>query len=390
MRVSELKEREDFDRIFLESLPRLLELYGSVGVQVLRPVNSGDQTWLLQPFLTACYVPHASSRVRRFLNESIAYTSSGLRAPFQWIFACGLSTKLGLGLTGQPCFSLSNPIPAARELLIVPGNNRVRLYDFVRQRCLVMQKTGFSTAGMRREIEARTSVPGFCLSVLRHGGDYSWLEEPIFDGYALARCPPWLPRHNLESNALRTLYHHTLERGRHISSDEWFENLSHRLNAGLAKLPHQWGSSGHRLRSAIGRLGRAMMGMSHVYVGETHGDMQPGNVLVSRSGEDLRIIDWESAAERLSYYDVLTYQLGARRGRRIVKEVRRLVNGGESSEECFRLPRGARERRAVVATFLLEDLLWLVESELSGPFHGPSLAWRHRLACMGELAALVD
>jgi len=85
----------------------------------------------------------------------------------------------------------------------------------------------------------------------------------------------------------------------------------------------------------------------------SHGDFQPGNVLILPQG-DIKIIDWEYAELRWSEYDSLVYGSG------------------------LRFPRGLLDR---LETFL--ETGWL----LSAPLHGPRLTtypepWRRAAVAM--------
>lgn len=381
MRVQEMQQREDFLPILSRTLERGFSMWLGASVEVHAEPAPGRQTWLLQPFLSACYVPGADRRVRRFLRDSIAFTAVTRRAPLQYAGGVALTTAAGLRLAGRPCFALTPSLEGAAHTLVVPGNLRVRLFDFAARRSLVLLKDGFSSQSMRREVETRAEAGASSLPILRHADDWTWFEEPLFDGYALARCPPWLPRAALEERAFEILRAWTSARLRVQGVSSWAAEKLESVEALCQRLPRSRSGSGDRIVRFATALARQTSPLEEITVGRTHGDFQAGNVLVSRDGGRVVVIDWEHAGERMCDYDPLVYELGARRGPSIiVEQVRRFLGG----EPWRRLGHEAlwdvRRRRALLAAFLLEDLLWFTQADLGGPFTQESAGLRMRLA----------
>ena len=381
MRVDEMQQREDFLPILIRTLERGFSMRLGTSVEVQSEPAPGRQTWLLQPFLSACYVPEADERVRRFLRDSIAFTSVRRRAPLQYAGGVVLTTSAGLRLAGRPCFAVAPSLAGAAHTLIVPGNLRVRIFDFEAGRCLVLLKDGFPNQSMRREVEARVEAGPSSLPILRSADDWTWFEEPIFDGYSLARCPPWLRRAALEERAFELLRAWASPSLRPQTVSSWTEEKLEGLEGLRRELPPSRSGSSERLVRFATALARLTSPLEEITVGRTHGDFQAGNVLVSRDGGRVAVIDWEHAGERMCDYDPLVYGLGARRGPSIiVEQVRRFLGG----EPWRRLGHEAlwdvRRRRALLAAFLLEDLLWFTQADLGGPFTRESAGLRMRLA----------
>jgi hypothetical protein len=143
------------------------------------------------------------------------------------------------------------------------------------------------------------------------------------------------------------------------------------------------------LRSFAEALAQLAAKLPEVPVAPTHGDLQAGNVLVRRDGSDFSIIDWEHWGKRFSHYDRFVYGLGARAGHIIVERTRRFLRGGADELALAPFPKDLRWRRAAVAAFLLEDLLWFTDENLRGPFSKPSSGWAKRLALRDPLLALL-
>lgn len=390
MRVAEFKQREDFFPVLAQTLARGWSLRQGHPILVSFPARRGDQPWLLQPTLSACYVRDPSPRVRAFLRDSMCFSPRLRRLPFQLALGLGLASRWGLRLTANPCFSVAPALPRPRELLVVPGNLRVRIYDFAVGRCLVLQKQGFESDSMRREIEARTQARAPSLPLTASGDDSTWFEEPILDGYALPHLPPWLRRSRIESKLFPRLDAWAGPSIRSEPAAPWAEQRLLKIRALSARLPVSMVDLRAPLHSFGDALAEIAAQLPEVLVGPTHGDMQAGNVLVRRDGSDFSIIDWEHWGERFSSYDRLVYGLGARAGKVIIERARRFLHLAPGHMALAPLPADRAWRRAALAAFLLEDLLWFTEENLRGPFSKPSAGWALRLALKDSLLSLLQ
>ena len=121
----------------------------------------------------------------------------------------------------------------------------------------------------------------------------------------------------------------------------------------------------------------------------THGDFQPGNILIN--GEGVWLIDWEYAARRQIGYDALVFMLRSRRPRGLATRLNKFVArgpDGTSLIDNLAWPRvnwrRVNCRWLSAALFLLEELvLHLKENDNPVFFRpGPGL-----LTLAAELAA---
>lgn len=387
MRVSELRAREAFLPLFEDCVRKAFRTLG-IGTEMHWPPRKGEETWVLHPFLSACYLRGTSPVVAKFLRSTIAYTEARWRMPMQLAVALGATSELGLRLGAQACFSTPERVAGAEHILITPGNMRTRLYEFSSRRCIVVQKPGFDPRSIENEVRARREAASLTLPIESVAADLSWFEEPIFDGYALSRCPPWISRRAVERKAFAKLRSFTRKSETPIAVDLWASNRVDRIREELAAHFAEWDNVPTAARVAE-ELARLAAPLETVWLGSTHGDMQPGNVLIDSHGSRVVIIDWEYAGRRMSYYDPMVYYLKARRGRRLIDGVMRFVNGQLRPWALCELPRQREWRRAMSAAFLLEDFLWSIEADAAGSFQKPTREMRARLDYYRELTRLL-
>jgi hypothetical protein len=264
-------------------------------------------------------------------------------------------------------------VPLADRLLIVPGNQRIRIFDFAQGTSRVLQKRGFSGETFAREIELRGGgKEGPFVAIERHGED--WFEERLFDGYCLPRCPPWISRRHAEEHALALLGEWLATSATPVSAHAVIGTLVARIERGVTDLEQKFVGRGYdALLRLVNALAPRAQELGIVTTALGHGDFQPGNILVSRDSKTVRIIDWEHSAVRSSTYDYLVYGLQTRSPAGLASRLEKFMAGS--------VPRGVEglafdkhRRTCSLALFLLEDLTWFVEESLTGPFRVASQA----------------
>jgi hypothetical protein len=103
----------------------------------------------------------------------------------------------------------------------------------------------------------------------------------------------------------------------------------------------------------------------------SHGDFQPGNVLIDVDAGRVLLTDWEHTGVRFRWYDPLVWGLRSRFAGGLEGRVARFLSTGDLWGGAGQLlPREASDRpwrESALALFLLEELAWIAEDSLSGP-----------------------
>lgn len=377
MRLSELNGREDALAVLAATLAEGWTAQFGRPVRVETVFSPGAQAWRLQPLLSVLVTGRASSTVRRFAADTFRYTPQSWRKVPQWLLGTALASSPGLRLSARPIMWASPPVRDAENLLVLPGNRRVRVFDFGASRCRVMLKPGYDPLAMRAELRVRCSGDGPFPKVTAWDPEGRWLEEPIIDGFALPRCPPWRNRASLEQEAHHLLARHLAATARPVEAAARVAALVTELEESVPRLDRQLGTDmATRLTPVLPVLARVASTLGPIRLAEAHGDYQPGNVLVERTTGRVLLSDWEHSAQRFDHYDALVWGLQARRATGLQGRVASFLADGTIRGVAALLPEGkdAAWRRGAFALFLLEDLLWMAHDGLSGPRAGVSPA----------------
>lgn len=360
MRIAELRVREPYDLIARRSLNRLLTTWAGseVGFTPLEGLGgvgpSTGQRWWVQEQLSAYVLPEASPAVWTFLADGFRHTQVRSRRFAQYVLGTALASPSGLWCAGRPAFSLRSPIAGAEDLVIVPGNRRMRLFDLASGRTRTLVKDGADPGILKAEIALRTSAPSGAPFPPIVGVGADWFDEPIAPGLPLPRVNDAGTYARAQAAALAQLDQWASPRAREVPGQDYVEDLALRAEAAAHRLqiqtvfPHVFNNL------PVNAFGRVTLVPSH-------GDCQAGNVVVAPTGESTWI-DWEFTGERSRLYDRLTWALGLRFpvGLQARVEVERHAPSPASG-----LPSRPRERANAIALALLEDLVLMLDARAS-------------------------
>ncbi|MEZ4269025.1 MAG: phosphotransferase [Myxococcota bacterium] len=371
MRISEMRAREDLDAIVRTTLAR--DFTEQLGRPVTVSAKGPGQRWLVQPLLSAFYTPQISGAARRHLRDDFRWSPVPTRVAPQFALGTALASAPGLRLAGRTGFFVDPPLHGAPDLLIMPGNRRIRLFDFDRRVCRVLLKDGFPPRVMETEVAVRgRGAQGPFPPITQVAPDLSWFEEPLVDGLVLPRLPPWTRAAPLKARALTALAAFTRPSRRTVDAAAHLEPLLARVAQAAAEVTARYGAASAAASASAPALAALAATPGELTVATTHGDFQPGNILVTRRRNDVLILDWEHSRTRLADYDALVLGLSSRAAVGLGARVRAFVSG---AAPCAGLGPEAADlawRRATAAAFLLEDLCFYLEESVEVPGSRPS------------------
>jgi hypothetical protein len=372
MRVSEMKEREDFASLLHGTLSAGWSEQFGCEIRVSEESEPDSLAFRYHPILGAYYTADLCEAGRRFLRQSIRFTPNRNRLLAQWFVTDLAGSRLGFKVLDKQGFHVHGPLAHANHLVVVPGNQRLRIFDFKRMKTRVLLKQGFDPSTMQREIQLRSSsVDGPFWKIDAASPDGSFLEEPIVGGWDVNRIPPWISRKKIQQLARKRLLR-WLERTREeVSRDEYLETLVKRIHRSSREVEERFGHLNPHLESwCDGLRGDAGALAETLETSLTHGDFQWGNVFLRRGDETVLLIDWEHNGRRSFHYDFFTEALGGRRGAGLAARVKDYLGGQSLASPLDGL--GPVRRRGFLAIFLLETLLFFLQESLSGTYRNPS------------------
>lgn len=396
MKIALLLEREPFAEILEETLSRHLSAVSGRAQEVSwrggLPKTSDlvarkKGLWLCNGQINAVFSARAESRI--FETPWREYL--GGHSFSRWVAHAGYLAVATAPLTRWHLAShhlwIRPDLDHPRSTLILGGNSRIRLIDFQHGLVTTVLKSRFDSAFLSRELEFRKSRDDVLalpiVEVLEEGQAFV---EPLVHGSNADR----LFDKRRASEALLAALESCIEMSgstRKIAAVEgWVETSLESCQLAAQKAGFE--STG-LVRDALDlavQLGERIVSSAsilggEVQVGLSHGDLQPGNVLVDEDKNWL--IDWERVDKRVLGYDGLTLALNSRRNLSgLLERAEDLVRGaredpigvGVCSE--LRLREDSKRARVQMLLFFLEEIRFHLEENAMGPLVKPTPALR--------------
>lgn len=371
MKTGDLTAREDIHEILRGTIRAgLLARYGCA-VNVTPPREGGHSLWLYQPAIGACWNSQLGSGGRRLLANLIRRTPVAWRRPLQFVGGTLLCTRVGLRLTSRPEFNLYRSPLEAESTIILVGNRRLRILDLRNRRCLVLAKQGFSADSIRIEVGVRgATAAGPYPWIDNWAEDYRWFEEDLLDALPLPRCPAGWDQGKIAQEVADDLEAWAAPTAQKMSAGEYVQALADGIRDGLGRKVGRYVLAELLSPDWVDSLAHHAQGLEVVETRRTHGDFQPGNILVLGQTRKPLLSDWETSDRRSRWYDRVVFGLRLRLGGAIARRLREFVEGGVSALPA--VTEGANRRSAVLALVLLEDFAWLLRESAAGPLHRPA------------------
>lgn len=352
MKLSELRRREDIDGHLEGMLARCED-------------SNGERVELYEhPFFSVLVGRGFCREGRKFLARQYRHSPVMVRRLGQ----AAAVDMMSSGVLFERMLRRSCSVKCEGDLtkrMWQPGNQRVRMYDFGGRTIRTWTKEGFSEEGLKREVSLRKA----------YSGKYEWMlpvrdvagvgclcmEEGLLDAYGLVREPASRRRAWGERKAAEILGEvHSIEH-REVRGSEYVEEKREAYKKAKAGMHARYGGVSFELVDAC--MSKAFDVVSRerrVDVSLTHGDFQPGNVLISSEGGDgMWLIDWEDAAVRASVYDAMTWHLKSRRPEGLRERVKSFMGDDEGS--VFELGCG---KEVGVSLWVIEEWIWLFETSV--------------------------
>ncbi len=380
MRISLLQEREPFGEILQRTLERYWAVVLDPSVKVTwsrvgdkLACSPSHQVWYANAYLNAIFVPQIRDACFEPIRREFSHSSNVWRRPCQKAYVALATHPRSATRLATHRMMVSTPVAGAEDMLIVPGNRKIRLLDRANHDCVCLLKEGFDAGPFAAEVQHRSqlrefgvSVPAIVDSCLSN----HWYREEYVCGTPLNRVSDRAVAVQTAQLALDDLGKMISATAQTCSRDEYIDQrwgILERLGVSLPiDVRQRVLQAGAKIRENLRSSPTAV-----VHTARSHGDFQAANIL--KCDDQHWIIDWENLADRSSTYDVLVFGLNgrvpAKIGRRISDWVQTGRFSGQFSQASGRALKawGAAEtadhrgRWHTANLYWLDELLWHVQ-----------------------------
>jgi hypothetical protein len=394
VKIQQLLHREPFWYILINTLQPFFEArFGEAYKVELFPRNPGlvalrkrgFQQWFCNPHLNSIVASTVDREVLEFIRRSFAV------GPRRWLNWCQQSYTYAATRRGLvPCMfpfalGIQPPLPSPEGVLIMGGNNRIRVLDVRARRAWEVLKAGFNPAFLAREIAVRQSGHAEAVPDLKaYAADGSWFEQEFVDGIALNRLDERRDRAALLAEAAGILLRWIRRAVSSTQAHDYIAEVTARIgehlrNATVLDEAEKRSVQGWVAQTA-GLLEHNLgAGKAELLLATGHGDFQEGNILVGR--DRIWLVDWEHASRRQALYDFFVIGLRSRfpcgLAARLVRALRNPADFLHTFDGWDELAStlGPGRLPLLFGVFLLEELEWNLEENSNRVFVMESGAW---------------
>ena len=336
----------------------------------------GAQTWYLHPIFGVWTDERFCPEGIAFLCDYFQHSPNSRRLIPQFLVVNAFRMPDVFRHFQHPSFAITKPVPNASHLMILPGNQRIRCFDFCTRTIRTHLKTGFPPEALMGEIEIRSRLSTQFESVLPFlniSSDHTFWDEPLLHMIPLNRIPQRLIPGQIYEAIFKDFRRIAQTQANTIASYSYVEQLFMSIRDGFAELQKQWpGLNPKKLFHLMDLCAEHASKLDTIELGCSHGDFQPGNILVPPPFQStihgqppFVLADWEDAAQRATIYDPLTFVLKARQPQGLTKRLVEYIEGRYLEHpalvQTFAISLQKSRRKSIAALFLMEEWVWLLQ-----------------------------
>lgn len=314
MKIELLIKREPFWEILFSTLDSYYQnIDGKKRNFQLRSKKIKDlfnkNIFLVNSKLNIIFNPHVDKNIFTQTKKEFSYHPNRLKRLMQTVYVNLAMTFPFSVLFADAVLNIKPLIPHSHNILILGGNNRVRIIDLESRSMIVILKNGFDRYFFDNEVLLRENllnldIPKFISS----DSDNFFFTEEIISGTPINRLDNVDSAHKALEQAilnLQKMYEQSIETVELIKYTSQLQNevdnlISNNIFASI--------------KSRVIRVCDQLLSFKQydktINLAMTHGDFQAANILLDEN--NIWLIDWENAKKRSVNYDTLTYVLNVR------------------------------------------------------------------------------
>ncbi len=316
MKIELLVEREPFWDILKSTLSSYYQFVdGKERTFHVRTKNMSDlfnkDVFLVNSKINSIFNPHVNKDVFGQIKKEFSYHPNILKRWLQTVYINLATTFPFSYLFADHILEVEPSLPHAEDILILGGNNRLRIMDLETNTMIVILKEGFSRYFFDNEVMLRKSLKELDIpKLIASDPEHTFFVEKIISGTPINRLhDDEVSKEALEKamGNLQKIYDQTIE---NISLSTYLSQLQSERDE-LLKNTIFSSVSGKVIELSDRLLACQDCNEDKmIALATTHGDFQVANILLDK--DNIWLIDWENAKKRSVYYDALTFSLYAR------------------------------------------------------------------------------
>ena len=185
MRISTLLAREPFGNILEQTLTDFFSISFDRSCKVTwrqgtRTRCGEGQIWFCNPYLNIIFRPGINRDPLLPAVYEFSRSARPWRTPINRLYVMLATNRYTASLLATATVEIEPSVPHADDMVIIGGNHHIRLLDYHKQCCTIINKHGYSVKFMKNEVTVRSSHPYLpSPRLLAKSEDGSWYSEEL-------------------------------------------------------------------------------------------------------------------------------------------------------------------------------------------------------------------
>ena len=371
MRLDLLLKREDFAKIFERSFTRyLLDVFNITAIVNWRYSTKNSDCFLVNHKLNVIYSKNIDRVKFKSVISEYSYHPNPFRRVLQKIYIQLSTSAYFERLFAKTRVDVKPWIKSLDGVCIIPGNHSIRIIDLEAETCRVILKEGFNFQFIKSEIYLRQKYKFLPIPKLLNVDTQSlWYEESQVSALPLNRIDNQAIKDKILFDVkknLLNLYSSTIIK---VDMINYVKSLCLICDNLIIELSNIYSKSDKKeLRNVFALLNEVLIEFPDrvIELVQSHGDLQPANILVGNADNELYLIDWEYTEKRSLFYDSLVFASKCRFPNGLAKRIETILDGADLSWNWCIKTDGFKLSKCELSIFLIEDLIVRL-SELNIP-----------------------
>lgn len=340
------KKREDIDGIIAETLSG----YYGTKVSVLQKYHKNS--FILNPRLNTAVFCKPDRYIKKTVYKWHKVQTNRLLRLVMDIYILFAFSKRGH--FGCKYISFDTLPDNPKMLYIMPGNMKIKVFDFSENKIHNILKSGFVPTGYENEKKVRINPKWDFILPIKDCKDTSYTEN-LLKGCSIDRFKG--QNDKLVQDRMKKIILDIQKDSRSsVLAKEYFSEKLDTVSKKILEL-----NSGESILDSItGFLTKLQdyIRDENFALSKSHGDLQNGNIFVSENG-NIYIIDWETVGIRSIGYDLLTYYYKFRYRTDFLKRIDFFLNDDLNLDEFYF--DGQISKKLILCLYFIEDIEWLID-----------------------------
>jgi len=343
------QKRENIDQIISETLSR------SYGTKVSVSSEYKKGAFILNPRLNAAIYDCPSRYIVKKVHEWHKVQNNCLYKLLMDMYIVFAFSKHGR--FGCKYIYFDKTLQNADMTYIMPGNMKIKVFDFSKMEIKNLLKNGFTHIGYENEKKIKIDPKWNFVLEMKECKSDSYTED-LLEGCSIDRYK-YQNSIDIQSKIKKNILTMQNDFRQTVNTKEYLDERKQAIESKIDNL-----NNSQNIKDSILQFIKKVteyVKSRNIVVSTSHGDLQNGNIFVTNG--DIKVIDWETVGIRSIGYDLLTYYYKFRYRSDYFYRIDSFLYDEKTTLEDFYYDE-VIPKTEILAIYFIEDIEWLIDETI--------------------------